>query len=260
MKKYLDFALRMCKHAKKVMLKYYKHKNGENYKTDHTIVTKADTEINNYLIEQVKKNFPSHSVNGEENSFGNSKFVWVCDPVDGTAMYVKHLPVAVFSIALCEDGAPILGAVMDPFSNKVYYAVKGQGAFVNGHKLSVNNLGFEQMKTIGHVDIWPFSGYKILDVIKQLENKSYIVSIGTVTHACMMVASGDFSYIIFPGTVGKNVDFAAAKIIIEEAGGKVTDFDGNEQRYDKDINGAIASNGVLQSELIKLVKKYAIKK
>lgn len=258
-KEYLKFALKMSKFVKKIMLKYFRRDNGEKYKADNTIVTKADTTINSYVIKQVKKHFPLHSVNGEEESFGKSDFVWACDPVDGTAMYARHIPIAVFSIALLNKGEPIVGVVLDPFTNKTYYAVKGEGAFLNGKQIKVNSLGFENMKTMGHIDVWPYWGYDCNDVIKVLSKNTYVLGVGSVTHASMYVATGDFSYVVFGGTKGKNVDIAAAKVIVEEAGGKVTSFKGTNQPYDTDIDGAILTNGVLHDKILEIVKQHAKK-
>ena len=70
----------------------------------------------------------------------------------------------------------------------------------------------------------------------------------------MCVANGDFNLAIFPGTTHKNCDIAAAKVIVEEAGGKVTDLFGNEQRYDQSINGAVISNSVVHDEAITALK------
>ena len=87
------------------------------------------------------------------------------------------------------------------------------------------------------------------------ETNTYMVSPGSTTHMAAMVAQGDFVASIFPGTKGKNVDIAAAKVIVEEAGGKVTDLFGEEQRYDRDIRGAIVSNGVVHDELVEIMKR-----
>ncbi len=65
--------------------------------------------------------------------------VWVCDPVDGTAMYARHIPVAVFSLELVIDGVPNVGVVYDPFTDSLYSAIKGKGAYKNNEKISVNN-------------------------------------------------------------------------------------------------------------------------
>ena len=141
LEEYLNFAKDIAKHAGEVMLKYFKQNNGASYKGDKTIVTLADTEINSYLIKRVKEKYPSHSVDGEEEQFGKSDYVWVCDPVDGTAMYARNIPVAVFSLALVVNGVPIIGVVLDPFTNNLYTAVKGRGAYKNEEKLEVNNYG-----------------------------------------------------------------------------------------------------------------------
>lgn len=260
-KQYYNFAVKMCKHAKKVMLKYFTPNNGGYYKADHTIVTKADNEINEYLIKQVKKYFPTHSVDGEECDYeGKSKHVWICDPVDGTAMYARQFPVAVFSLALVENGDPVFGVILDPFTNKMFYASKGEGAYINGKPIHVNQVGWEKMKTIGQADVWPAASWDIIGCIKKLYQISYPVSIGSIAHACAFVASGDFSYAIFPGTKEKHCDVAAAKIIVEEAGGRVTDFDGNNQRYDTHINGVVMTNGVLHDDILKLIKTHAKKR
>ena len=135
MEEYLEFAKDIAYQAGKIMLKYFNQNNGSNYKGDKTIVTLADTEINSYLIERVKEKYPNHAVDGEEEQFGESNFVWVCDPVDGTAMYARHIPVAVFSLALVVDGEPIIGVVYDPFTDSLYSAAKGNGVYKNDEKI-----------------------------------------------------------------------------------------------------------------------------
>ena len=84
---YLEFAKEIAYEAGKIMLKYLNAKDISSYKGDKTIVTLADKEINTYLINRVKERFPNHSVDGEEEKFGESNYVWVCDPVDGMTFY-----------------------------------------------------------------------------------------------------------------------------------------------------------------------------
>ena len=253
---YLEFAKEIANEAGIIMKKYFVGDNGANYKYDQTIVTKADIEINHILVERVKEKYPTHSVDGEEEQFGQSKYVWVCDPVDGTAMYARHIPVAVFSLALVVDGVSKVGVVYDVFTDCLYTAIKGQGAYKNGHKISVNDTKLDDMRSVSNFDMWPEASYNIYDTIKELGKKTYFVGIGSVIHACMCVANGDFNLAIFPGTKHKNCDIAAAKVIVEEAGGKVTDLFGNEQRYDESINGAIISNSVVHDEVVKTINKY----
>jgi len=256
--KYLEFAKEIAYKAGEIMQKYFKGDNGSTYKFDQTIVTKADTEINEYLIKRVKEEFPTHSVDGEEEKFGNSNYTWICDPVDGTAMYARHIPVAVFSLALVIDGKPEIGIVYDPFTDNLYSAAKGQGAYRNGIKINVNDIELDDMRSVANFDMWPKSEYNIYDVIKELGKKTYFVSVGSIIRGCMCVANGDFNLAIFPGTKYKNFDIAAVKVIVEEAGGKVTDLFGNEQRYDEDINGAVISNGKVHEEVVELLKKFLV--
>lgn len=256
---YLNFAKEMAYKAGEIMLKYFETDNGATYKCDKTIVTLADKEINHYLIEKVKEKFPSHSVDGEEETFGNSKYVWVCDPIDGTAMYARHIPVASFSLALVIDGKPEVGVIYDPFLKHLYSAQKGKGAYKDDLKITVNDIELEDKRAVSHYDMWPRPGYNIYDVIKELGEKTYFINMGSIVRACTCVASGEFVACIFPGTKHKNCDIAAAKIIVEEAGGKVTDLFGNEQRYDQDINGAVVSNGKVHKEIMEVIKKYCKK-
>lgn len=255
-KEYLEFAKDIALKAKEIMLKYFYEDNGSTYKEDNTIVTKADKEINSYLIEKVKEKYPYHSVNGEEEQFGECKYVWVCDPVDGTAMYARHIPTAVFSLALVIDGQPEVGVVLDPFTNNIYTAIKGEGAYKNNELIHVNNNILDGKRNFANFDVWPTAEYDIHDAVKELGKKTWLVDLGSVIRASMCVASGEFCFSIFPGTKHKNCDIAAVKIIVEEAGGKVTDLFGNEQRYDKSINGAIISNYVTHEELVTTIKKY----
>ena len=252
---YLEFAKEIAYEAGKIITKYFYEDNGEKYKYDQTIVTKADTEINQLLIDRVKEKYPNHSVDGEEEQFGKSDYVWVCDPVDGTAMYARHVPVAVFSLALVIDGVSTVGVVYDAFTDNLYYAAKGKGAYKNDLKIAVNNIELTDMRSIANMDMWPTADYNLYDVIKELGKKTYFVSLGSIIRACMCVANGDFNLAIFPGTKHKNCDIAAVKVIVEEAGGKVTDLFGNEQRYDRDINGAIISNSVVHDEVTKVLIK-----
>ena len=258
MEEYLDFAKDIAYQAGKIMLKYFNQNNGASYKGDNTIVTLADTEINSYLIKKVKEQYPAHAVDGEEEQSGKSNFVWVCDPVDGTAMYARHIPVAVFSLALVIDGVPNIGVVYDPFTDSLYTAIKGKGAYKNGEKIFVNNYTLDNIKTVCHCDMWSKAKYNICKVFEKLRNKTRLNDIGSITKASCLVATGDYSLAIFTGTEHKHCDIAAVKVIVEEAGGKVSDLFGNDQRYDQSIKGALISNGIVHNEVIDVIKDYII--
>ena len=255
MNEYLNFAKQIANEAGRIMLKYFNQDNGSSYKGDRTIVTLADKEINSYLIEQVKIKYPDHSVDGEEEQSGKSTYVWVCDPVDGTAMYARHIPVAVFSLALVIDGTPTVGVILDPFTNNLYSAIKNEGAYMNDIRISVNDYQLDDIKTFCHCDMGSKTNYDICEIFKTLRAKTNhkLNDIGSIARSGCLVATGDYSVSIFMGEEHKNCDIAALKVIVEESGGKVTDLFGNEQRYDQSIKGAIISNGKVHDDVIKLI-------
>lgn len=251
---YLEFAKEIALEAGKIMEKYFYRDNGASYKGDRTIVTLADKEINAYLIERVKATFPTHSVDGEEEKFGQSNYVWVCDPVDGTAMYARHIPAAVFSLALVVDGEAELGVIYDPYTESMFTAIKGEGAYCNGEQIHVNDFALEDVRSFAHYDMMNNLDYNLYDVVKYLGEKVNFVCLGSAIRAFSCVANGAFNVTIFPAN--KNCDVAAAKVIVEEAGGKVTDLWGKEQRYDQDIDGAVVSNGVVHEEVLEAIRQY----
>ncbi len=257
---YLEFAKEIALYAGKVMMDYYNDKIDLNYKEDKTVVTHVDKAINSYLIEKVKEKYSKHSVNGEEDSYDNeSDYVWVCDPLDGTGMYVNHIPVFVFSLALVHNGEPVVGVVYNANENKMYTSIKGEGAYCNNKKICTNNKRLGDLGYKTNVEIFKNDIIDEVSLIKELKNSSKISCIGSVARSCMAIATGDFSCDIFPGTVHGNCDLAASYLIVTEAGGKVTNLFGKSQRYDTGIRGAIVTNGISHSQILEMVKKYTLK-
>ncbi len=254
---YLEFAKDIAYYAGKVMKQYF-FNDGMNieYKDDKTPVTEADKLINEYLIEQVQETYPDHSVLGEEaKNINGSEYVWVCDPIDGTASFTHHIPIAVFSLALVKNGEPIVGAVYDPFLDEMYTAIKNRGAFCNGKPIHVNDKKYGELGGTIDYCMWDKAKYDTLKIIQEIRKDFRTGELGSVAHACMLVASGKLSGEIFPGTSHGHCDIAASKLIVEEAGGKVTSFKGTDQRYDQAIDGAIITNGIIHDEIIEKIKE-----
>lgn len=259
-KQYLEFAKSIALEAGKIMRHYYGHEPDSEVKDDDTIVTVADKEINRMVIERVQVEYPGHAIAGEEESHAeNTPHLWVCDPIDGTNPFVANLAVSVFSLAYVYDGEPLVGVIYDPFSDRLFWAEKGGGAYINGQETQVNQSSFGGQSRMSY-DQWSDADYDVLTPLAKLaaETGTYMLSPGSTTHMAALVAQGDFVASVFPGTKGKHVDIAAAKVIVEEAGGRVTDLFGEEQRYDQDIRGAIVSNGVVHDEIVEALKKEAL--
>ena len=256
MNKYLDFATRIAYYAGGVIKDYFYRDQQVEYKSDRTPVTIADKMINEYLIEEVKREYPTFRVIGEELSLDNdSKYAWVCDPLDGTSMFTRHIPVSVFSLALVEDGVPIVGVVYDPFLDEMYTAIKGQGAYCNNKRIHVDNKKMGELGCSIDYCMWGSAKYDTLEIVKEIRNLVKTGSTGSVAHGCMLVASGRISGEIFPGSVHGECDIAASKLIVEEAGGITSNFHGEDQRYDQDIDGFVATNKEVYNELILKMKR-----
>lgn len=252
MNDYLELAKTIAHRAGDIMLTHFDTNVSHREKEDKSIVTIADEAINRMVIEEINKAYPGHAINGEEASDRrDSEFTWVCDPIDGTVPYAKGIPVSVFSLALCQNGEPIIGVVYDPFMKRLYSAVKGEGAYLNDQPINVSDKGIAR-HTLIDTEWWSEAEYDTDTFGRNLsqETKCYVLRIGSIVQAACRVAVGDFEACVFPGTKDKNVDIAAVKVIIEEAGGKVTNIHGQDQRYDQDIDGAILSNGVIHQELV----------
>jgi fructose-1,6-bisphosphatase/inositol monophosphatase family enzyme len=257
---YLDFAKGLAKEAGGIMLHYFRANDiGTKWKEDDTPITIADIKINKLVIEAVSQAYPEHGVHGEEESLHEGReFMWVCDPVDGTMPFSAGIPISTFSLALTKNGKPILGVVYDPFGDRLFSSAANLGAYLNGSKIHVSHNSSLKNSFV-NMEVWgaerATNDSKIIP-IDGLRDRLMEMNIMPFTLCSMvisgvLVAEGAFIGGIFG--VRKPEDIAALKVIVEEAGGKVTDLDGNEQRYDRLINGAIVSNGLVHKELIKAV-------
>ena len=250
----LEFAKNMAQKAGDIMKKYYRSDQHVEIKSDHTPVTVADKEINHLLIEQVKSVFPEHGVLGEEEKWESDRNqLWVCDPIDGTVPYILHIPTSVFSLAFVVDGRPVVAVVYNPWTDELYEAVIGGGAKQNNNPIHTSSKNWGKGVHIS-TPLTLEGGLVSPEQAKELYEKGiYVNSIYGLVHGCMTVAEGAIEARLFNHNTPH--DIAAAKLIVEEAGGKVTDLDGNEQCYDQPIKGAIVSNGLVHSEILNLISQ-----
>lgn len=254
----LKLAKQLTAEAGQIMLKYFNTAaSNPQLKSDKTIVTKADTEINELVIATLQKQTPTYSVWGEEQSaiLEGSPYTWVCDPVDGTQPFSKAIPISTFSLALVDkSGKSVLGVVYDPFQDRLYEAVVNGGAYLNGSKITVSetpqldNACIDEELWINHQEKVSFDDPK--DALNKQGAKVTTLCSAVIT-GCF-VAQGSYDAMMFGQ--GKPEDIAALSVIVTEAGGKVTDLFGNDQRYDANIRGAIVSNGLIHADLVELMQ------
>lgn len=246
--KELEVAKGIAKQAGKVMLQYFDGDQQLELKADTSFVTVADKTINRLVIEEMAKHFDDVVI-GEEESTGEYGMGrrWLCDPIDGTKAYVWGVPTAMFSLGLVVDGVPVLGVAYDPFLDRLYEAVAGQGSFCNGGALRVSHMGLK-----GGIVAVTSSIEKIKSRVGMfdylIERGASLASFsGAVSKSCLLARGKFVGY--FEKGVNAH-DMAAVHVIVEEAGGKVTAVDGSSLDYSKPFRGAIVSNGVVHEELI----------
>ena len=211
------------------------------WKSDHTPVTAIDTEVNQLVIETIHAEFPQHSILAEEGSdlTHSREFVWVCDPIDGTFPFMHGIPVSTFTLALVHNGQPILGVIYDPFMERMFVAEKGQGATLNGVAVHTGTDPSMHNKSIGVV-FWKDNLDVMLPVIDKVSHAGgKILNLCSVAYMDALVAVGEFAAVIYPGFSAH--DSAAAKVIVEEAGGVFTSLTGEVDRYDRSVHGHIAA-------------------
>ncbi|MDR3504122.1 MAG: inositol monophosphatase [Legionella sp.] len=257
MEQYLEFAKGLAKEAEEIALSYFSFETDTTWKEDGTPLTKADTEINDLVIKRINEKYPDHSIYGEEKSDRKegSKYIWVCDPIDGTMAFSCGLPLFVFSIALVDssNGLPIMGLINDPVMKNMYWARKDGGAYRNGKKISVLSSTTLKNTYLNTGASGRAVGFSNLPLIKTLsEKKCAVMKYPSFIYGGIQVANGKYIGAVYYERYGHDV--AALKIITEEAGGKVTDLNGSERRYDENGIGCILSNGILHQEILDIVQ------
>lgn len=250
---YKNFAINLAREAGETIKRNFVLRMKKEWKADNTPLTETDVVLNQLVIDSVRKAFPGHNILSEEGDYvsGTSEYVWVCDPLDGTIPFSHGIPTCVFSLALTHNGKSILGVVYDPFMDRMFFAERGGGAYMNGEKISVSNGDILRGSLIG-ITYWKDAPFDLSPLVEALKTeRAHILNIYSITYMGVLVAGGELAATIYSGN--KPFDTAAVKIIVEEAGGRVTDLFGDEQRYDGDCRGHLVTNGMLHKKLLELV-------
>lgn len=252
-RKELDTAIGIATAAGDVMRRYMYADQGRVTKSDGTPVTIADTEVNNLVIDELSKRFPDDGVIGEERStaqYGMGRR-WICDPIDGTKAFTWGVPTAMFSLALVVDGVPVMGICYEPMLGRMYTAIKGEGAYLNGVRIHVND------QTLGTGILAIASG---TDDIRNNPTINNILNAGITTavfsgavYKSLGVADGRF--VGYTEHKVNAYDIAAIEVIVTEAGGKVTSLSGDTNDYSRPLKGVTVSNGIIHSELLALTEQ-----
>jgi len=226
------------------------------WKYDETPLTATDTAVNELVLESLRRDFPQVHVIGEEGNHEvhGAEYTVFCDPMDGTIPFCLGVPVSSFCISVVRGNVPLVGVIYDPFARRLWQAARGQGSFLNDESVSVSRHQSVFRSNICMV-WWKDSPYNLHAACQKLMDAgAKWINPASIAYFGGLVASGEFEATIFPGR--KAWETAAMHIIVEEAGGKVTDIHGNEMRYgaNGEIEGHIVSNGVIHEELVAIVR------
>ncbi len=268
MNKYKQFAIKITQQAGQELLKFFSQTKKLTFhkKSKHEIVTPADIASNKIILNAIKKNFPSHGILSEETGYyqKGSLYLWTVDPLDGTTNFALGSPLWGICLGLFYEKKLILGVVSLPYMKEIYWAVKGQGAFVTqAFRPDKTKIKVARTKKLSNAIITYCYGYSDESIIQG--NKMGLIlrekaidarQLGSAAIETVWLACGRTQGFIVPRA---NLwDVAPGVLLIREAGGRATDFQGNEWCLNsKDL---LASNGLIHQELLKMIDKAGVRK
>ena len=249
--KYLQVAVRACRAAGRIQRASFGTAPVVEHKGEIDLVTAIDRRCEKAILAIIGRAFPGHGLLAEESDprTGDAEHLWVVDPLDGTTNYSRGFPYFCVSVALARAGRVIVAAVYQPLLDELFTAVRGQGAFLNGRPLRVS--GQARLDQAFLATGFPY------DI-----RRSRRTNIGNFTNLvtrCLAIRRGgaaalDLAYVAagrFDGFWELKLrpwDIAAASLLIEEAGGRVTGLSGRPWRLP--VRDVVASNGLVHAELL----------
>ncbi len=233
-----------------------KNFNVEFKSSETNLVTDIDKASEKFIIETINKKYPGHKILAEESgeTDDESEYLWVVDPLDGTTNFAHGIPIFSVSIGLQKKGKTIAGAVFDIMRGIMYYAEQGSGAFADGERISVstNNILGRSVLVTGFPYNISDNPDNALEKFAALTKASRAVRrLGSAAIDLCYVARG-----VFDGFWEVQLhpwDICAGKLIVEEAGGSVTDFEGKAiSIFSKRI---LATNNRVHGVIMKLLNE-----
>lgn len=220
----------------------------------NNLVTEADHASEKAIFEVIKNDFPDHYILSEEAGeiIQDSTYKWIIDPIDGTVNFANGIPICCVSIGVEQEGKMILGAVYNPFIKEFFFAQRGFGATLNNKKIQVSTR--TEVAKSSMVTGFPYTYLDEpngpLQIFEKLIRKGVPVRrLGSAAIDLCWVAAGRFDG--FYEHKLQAWDSAAGFLMVEEAGGKVTDFKG--EYYSPYQPHIIATNGLIHDELLDIV-------
>ncbi|HEY9680895.1 MAG TPA: inositol monophosphatase family protein [Oculatellaceae cyanobacterium] len=229
-----------------------------DYKSAFNIVTDVDKSSEALIVEHIKRAFPTDSIVAEEGSGAGEKpsnRCWFIDPLDGTTNFTHSYPFFAVSIGFASDNAMVVGVVYNPVSDEKFIAVKGQGAYLNDERIAVSTVSEIETSLLatGFPADTSTATFNNLEIFQELTNKTHGVRRdGSAALDLCFVAAGRLD--AFWELKLSPWDVAAGSLIVEEAGGKVTNLVSGE--FDIYSGHILASNGLIHQDIVQILKTF----
>ena len=247
--------------AGEIVLSYFQKKLTWSDKRENGFATQADFASEEFLIAELSNIMPEAAVFAEESGkqgSNNAEYCWVIDPLDGTTNFAYGLPYFGISVALTHKNVPVFGMIYVPLFNELFYAVQGQGAYLNGERIQVAQerpldrslllVGFPYAKGQAFVSV--------LQNLEEISPRSFAFRhLGAIAVDQAYIACGRADGLFFEDLAWWDV--AAGIILIKEAGGKVTTYKGNE--VSPEYHTYVAANDKLHKRLLSFFDDQNVK-
>src|SRR6202795_2974323 len=257
MNSYLEVALEAAREGGRILLSEFDRPVKISYKGEVDLVTQADQRSEEAIVARLRSRFPQHAIVAEEGGGQetDSRFRWFVDPLDGTTNFAHGYPCFAVSIGLEEAGELIAGVIFQPVSGELFTAVKGEGAYLNQKKIQVSVIqklatsllvtGFPSVKRAQNPNIHYYWDFTL--------RSHGVRRDGSAALDLAAVACGRFEGFWEFGL--RTWDTAAGVLLVREAGGTVTQFDGQPYRLgDREL---LASNGRVHEEMKEVAASIA---
>jgi len=263
---YKAFVTKILEMASQVAQNNFEKVKGVSVKgqDNNQVLTETDVEIGNLLVAEIKKSYPNCNVIDEEAGVidNKSEYTWVVDPIDGTSNFIKGIPMYGIMVGLLHKAEPIVGGLAIPSFSEIYYGETGSGAYCNGNKIKVS----DENELLNALVSYGIDGHQenpkltkdecalLANIVLKIRN----LRASNSTYDFAMVANG--KYEAYLNQTSKIWDNVAPQVIIQEAGGVYSDFDGNKIDYSNPLAKAddnftyIAAPPTLHKQLVSIIK------
>lgn len=248
----LSFALEAVRKAGLSTLEYFQKNVAVELKGDHSPVTIADKNAEQILRDELAERYPGETILGEEQGLtGSGNTRWIIDPIDGTKSFVAGVPLYATLLSYEVEGIPELGVAYFPALDELVYAERGKGCFMNGKPVEVTKRLTTEDGFLACGGPNSMIKYGRWDGFAKLSQRALATRTWSDAYGHCLVATGRIDAMIDP--VVSRWDLSAIRLIVEEAGGRFTDFQGGDPFVKGDFGlEAISSNGHVHDEILRV--------